>query len=395
MPERKILDKVVSVSVQAVGAEQGTISLVDEAEIQSQDPFKTLIRKIDVAQLTKEYRLGRELSAWMIRNCKPLLINDFSRNESLKISPSVVDNIQSLVSVPMLCKGELIGVLNVFNKKGGGEFSQNDQRLLAIIASQSAQVLENARLYEQEKQLREFEKELDMARTIQKKLLPKDDPVIPGFDITGTNQPAREVGGDYFDFIELRDGRLGIALGDVSGKGIPAAMLVSTLQATLRNQALSSDSIVDCVSKTNYFLYHNTEPDRFATLFYCILYTSNGNLVFVNAGHNPPLYLSGSGEFQSLSVSGILLGAIPVAPYEKRTITLKPGEILVIYSDGVTEAEDKEEVFFGEEKVREIIRVNRDLSAAEILANIQSDVRDHQGSAQQDDDITIVIIKRI
>jgi len=391
LPVHQILDKVVSGSVKAIGTAQGAISLLDEKE--TGDPFKTLIRKVDETDFTKKYRLDEDLSGWMLKNRKALLINDFNKNTTFKGKHSAIEKIHSILSVPLLCKGKLIGVLSLFNKKNNREFSKNDQRLLSIIASQSAQVIENARLYEQEKQLRQFEQELEMAQSIQSRLLPKESPKIGGFDLAGISYAAKEVGGDYFDFIELENGRWGIALGDVSGKGIPAALLMANLQATLRNQALNHSSIVECIEKASQFLYLNTQSHKFATLFFGVLDSKTKNFNYVNAGHNFPFHLLKEGEFRQLEIGGLVVGIEPNSVYNEGKVHLSPGEIIVIYSDGVTETEDASETLFGEQRLQEIIKKNKNLSSQEIMAEIYKEVKNFQSGTEQDDDITLIVMK--
>jgi len=391
LPMHQILDKVVSGSVKAIGTAQGAISLLDEKK--TNDPFKTLIRKVDETDFTKKYRLDQDLSGWMIKNRKALLVNDFSKNTTFKGKHSVVEKIHSILSVPLLCKGKLIGVLSLFNKKNNLGFSKNDQRLLSIIASQSAQVIENARLYEQEKQLRQFEQELEMAQSIQNRLLPKESPKIGGIDLAGISYAAKEVKGDYFDFIELENGRWGIALGDVSGKGIPAALLMANLQATLRNQALNHSSIVECIEKANQFLYLNTESHKFATLFFGVLDSKTKNFNYVNAGHNFPFHLLKDGEFRQLEIGSLVVGIEPNGAYNEGKVHLSSGEIIVIYSDGITEAEDASEAQFGEQRLQGIIKENKNLSSQKIMAEIYKEVKDFQSGTDQDDDITLIVIK--
>ncbi len=209
MPVDQILDKVVAVSVKGIKAEQGTISLLTAKKENEEtgDPFKTMIRKVDVSRLVGKYRLDDHLSGWMLSNRKPLTINDVKNDNILK-GVQLNEGIQSILSVPLMCKGKLIGVLNIFNKKDLGGFSNNDQRLLSIIASQSAQIIENARLYVEEKQLRRYENELEMARNIQEGLIPKEVPKTKKLDISSFFNPADEVGGDYFDYLDLGDNLL-------------------------------------------------------------------------------------------------------------------------------------------------------------------------------------------
>lgn len=393
MPVNDILGHVVSVSVKAVNAQQGTISLVDESE--GQDPFKTLIRKANNTSFEGRFRLDEELSGWMMHNRKPLLINNFDENTTFTGSHSKVKRIESLLSVPLQCKGKFIGILNLFNKKEGQGFTADDQRLLSIIGSQSAQVIENARLYEQERKLIQVEQELEMARTIQMGLLPKEKPEIPGFDVAGMSYAAKDVGGDYFDFIRLNDDEHGIALGDVSGKGVPAALLMSNIQATLRSQALLNPSITDCIALANHFLYLNTESNKFATLFYGILNCRDKSFHYVNAGHNFPFYLDEKGDFHTLEIGGLVLGMIPECSFDSARITFQPGEIVVIFSDGVTEAENLFEEQFGEERLKSIIHKNRHLSATELMKKIYGEVESFEGNKNQEDDITLVVIKAV
>lgn len=397
MPVEEILDTVVSVSVKAIGAAQGTISLLDEQVMD--DPFKTLVRKADETHFTQKYRLDQELSGWMLKHRKALLINDFQNNRTFRGEYEKVAEIQSLLSVPLLCKGKLIGVLNLFNKKEkgdkNGEFFQNDQRLLSIIASQSAQVIENARLYEQEQQLFQIEQEVKTARTIQERLLPKEAPVIPGFEVAGVSYSAKNVGGDYFDFVELDDQRWVIALGDVSGKGIPASLLMASVQATLRNQALTTDTLVECVAKSNQYLYQTTESTKFVTLFCGILDAKAQSFNYVNAGHNFPLYLDKNGSIQNLETGGLMLGIVPEAAFEDAAVKFQPGEIIVIYSDGVTEAENQLEDMFGEKRLAKALQDYKHESANAIMTRIYQQVKEFEGQDKQDDDITLVVIKAV
>jgi sigma-B regulation protein RsbU (phosphoserine phosphatase) len=386
----KVLDQVVAKSVKAINAEQGTIHLLEKNQ---QDPFKTLIRKADQTTPRTKFRLDLELSGWMIKYQKPLIINNFEKNDIFKHNPSADTDIRSLLSVPLVAKGRLIGVLNLFNKKNSNAFNSDDQRLLSIIGSQSAQVIENARLYEEEKQFRILEQELEMARDIQARLLPKADPEIEGYEIAGASYAAREVGGDYFDFISLEDSKLGIALGDVSGKGIPAALLMSNLQATLRNQALNPQPLSECIEKANRFLYQSTNSNKFATLFYGVLQPLERIFHYVNAGHNFPYVFRAGGEVDSLEEGGIVVGMLPDISYEHAVCQLSRGDILVIFSDGVTEAENRLEDLYGEQRLMDFVQQRIDLGARELLESIYHEVKTFSGEKPQDDDITLVIIK--
>jgi len=294
----------------------------------------------------------------------------------------------------MMIKSELKGVLAAHNKKHGELFSEDDQRLLAIIAAQSAQVIENARLNDQEKQLLKIQEELRLAAKIQTDLLPTAAPSLPGYDIAGKSIPAQTVGGDYFDFITIDDHRLALCLGDVSGKGLPAALLMANLQATLRSQALASPSVKECVGRANALLFQSTSAEKFVTLFYGVLDSQRHVINFCNAGHNPPfVFLSGAPPIR-LTRGGIVLSALEHFPFEQQETDLAPGDLLVIYSDGITETMNPQGEQFGEERLEDVIRCHREESAAEAIENTIQDVKSFAAGANQADDITLVLVKR-
>jgi sigma-B regulation protein RsbU (phosphoserine phosphatase) len=290
-------------------------------------------------------------------------------------------------------KGNLIGVLNVFNKKGNIGFSPEDQRLLSIIATQSAQLIENARLYEEEQALQQIEEELRVARGIQANLLPVSVPEFAGYDIAGRSLSAKEVGGDYFDFIPISDDHLAVCVGDISGKGMPAALLMANLQATLRGQAHFSTSAKDCVERANKLMYQSTDMQKFATLFYGVINRADNAFNYSNAGHNPPYLFTGSTKPELLHAGGTVVGFMDESKYEDDTIYLKAGDVIIIYSDGITEAFDSNENEYGSNRLEKIIQKNLTKSAGEILEAVLDDVKTFSGDTTQSDDITIVVIK--
>jgi len=388
----KIMDRVVSSSVKAINAEQGTIHLVDK-DAEAVDSFKTFIRKADETTPGEHLRLDSELSDWMLSKRQPLLINDFENNDYFINRKAEGVQIKSLLSVPLVCKGELIGVLNLFNKKSNGEFSADDQRMLTIIGSQSAHVIENARLYEQEKHLIEIEKDLVVAHSIQQRLLPKGKPSISGFDVAGASYSAKDVGGDYFDFIKLDNERWFITLGDVSGKGISASLLMSHLQATIWNQAMNNDNVIDAISKANNVLHHNTPSNKFVTLFGGILDSKTRTYSYVNAGHNFPFHFKKDGSVSTFREGGLVLGMMPDMIYEAGNAVIAPGETVVIYSDGVTEARSPAGNMFGEAKLEELVKSSEAQTAKELANTIYNEVKAFEAGADQDDDITVVVIR--
>jgi sigma-B regulation protein RsbU (phosphoserine phosphatase) len=269
-----------------------------------------------------------------------------------------------------------------------------DQKLLAIIAAQSAHVIENARLLEEEKQLFLMQDELKKAKEIQDNLLPKVIPKIDGYDIASYILPAKDVGGDYYDFIQISDNELAICIGDVSGKGLPAALLMGNLQATIRGQCIIPSSCKERIIRANKLLFQSTDSSKFATFFYTILDIQKNCLCYCNAGHNYPILFHKDGSHHFLDTGGVILGGIPEYPFEENRIQVEQGDLLLLYSDGVSEAMSPEEVEFGLEKIIEVVKNNLGLGSGELLERIKDAVKSHTSCATQSDDITMVIVKK-
>ena len=389
------LEKIIALMVQKcikhLKVEQGAVMIFDEQD--SNNPFQTMIRKQDSAMDILPYRFDSQLTGWMIKNKSALLINDLKNDKRFNFSGEAELPVKTILSVPMSLKGRMIGLLSVFNKKSETGFSPGDQRLLSIIAAQSAQVLENARLNQKEQDLIKMEEEFRMAKEIQLNILPKEIPKIERYDIHAINIPAREVGGDYYDFIKLPGERMAFCLGDITGKGLPAAMLMANLQATLRGQSFTQNTVKDSVKNSNILLFNSTASNRFATVFYGVLDYSNNSITYCNAGHDAPIDIK-DGQITRLTEGGLLLGSFDFAEFEEATRNIDAGELIVIYSDGVTEAMNRLNQEFGEEKFISLIKSNQNLSAKELNDLILNELKTHTGNVPQSDDITLMIIKR-
>jgi len=388
----QVIELIVHECVNHLNVEQGAILLLDIKE--NDDQFRTIVREVYTETDIVPYHFGVQLSGWMIKNQKPLLINDFLNDDRFINLADEKFPIDSMLSVPLKTKGNLIGVLNVFNKINEEGFTLDDQRTLSIIATQSAQVVENARLYDEEQSLKKIEEELNFATDIQTNLLPKLNPKIYGYDIAGKSIPAKEVGGDYYDFISIDEDKNAICLGDISGKGMPAAMLMANLQATLRGQAIFTSSAGECLTRANKLLYRSTDLQKFATLFYGILDSSKDVLHFSNAGHDPPFLISVDKATTRLTKGGTVLGFMEDYQFEEDSVILKSGDIIIIYSDGITEAMNGNDEEYGEEKLLTILKKNTLLKAEEIIEKIFESIKLHVKGVPQSDDITIVVIKK-
>lgn len=388
---QEIMGTVVRRSLRAVKAEQGVINLL---EMQPTSPLRTLIREAAVSSAHESFRPDQALVGWMHLNKKPLMVNtpgDDSRFRGVAWDPSI----SSLLCAPMLVKGELRGIVTVYNKKAGENFTEDDLRLLAIIAAQSAQIIENARLNENERQFLKMKEEMRLAAQIQSDLLPQSAPGLEGYDLAGRNIPAQVVGGDHFDFVAAGGGRMGICLGDVSGKGLPAALLMSNLQATLRSQITVDAAPEGVVRRSNQLLFQSTSPEKFATLYYCLLDPPAGRVLSCNAGQCYPVLMQADGTLRELEEGGPPLAMLEDFPFTAEEVALGSGDALIMYSDGVSEAVNPHNEQYGVERLLRRLAGARGESAAGIVDAVVTDVRTFCGAAAQSDDITLVVLRRL
>ncbi|MGD9898920.1 MAG: PP2C family protein-serine/threonine phosphatase, partial [Calditrichaceae bacterium] len=220
-------------------------------------------------------------------------------------------------------------------------------------------------------------------------------PRFDGYDIAGQSIPAKDVGGDYYDFIKVDESQLAICLGDVSGKGIPAALLMSNLQATLRGQTMMLESGPrECIGRSNQLIFRSTDLDKFATLFYGIIDNKSNNLIYTNAGHDIPFLLRADRECSRLMTGGIVVGFVEKYSYDQERVSFDLGDVLILYSDGLTEAMNEDEEEFGEQRLYEVVQKNRNLSAAELIQVIMKNIYEFSSESTQMDDMTVVVVRR-
>jgi phosphoserine phosphatase RsbU/P len=385
-----IIQTIIHRSLKAVGAEQGVITFVDDDE---KLVMHTLVRTMENKQAGQHYHLDKQLLGWMHVHKQALSIDSPATDTRFQ-NVHWDGSIRGVLCVPLIVKSSLRGVLTLYNKAGGAKFAPEDQRLLAIIASQSAQVLENARLLESEKELEHIREDLRVAARIQQNLLPQDSPDIPEYDIAGSALPAKVIGGDYFDYFPAGNERFGLALGDVSGKGLPASLLMANVQATLRGQALWSENAAECLTRANRQLLLSTESDRFVTLFFAFLDIREHRISYCNAGQDPPLLMKADGSHQRLTTGGPLLGVSEKIPYEEASLSLQPGDILLAYSDGISEALNPAGEMFGEGGVLEVLEHHCTEKACDVVGALLHSTALHSGTAPQSDDRTVLALRR-
>ncbi|MCK4549013.1 MAG: SpoIIE family protein phosphatase [Candidatus Krumholzibacteria bacterium] len=389
----KIIELIVQKCIKHMKVEQGTVTLLENGGQDNQ--FKTIMRGADQSSGYMPFHLDTQITGWMLKNKKPLIIDDLDNDDRFRTLESEENPIKTLLSVPLILKGRIIGSLNVFNKRGGSIFSETDKRLLCIISTQSAQVIENARLYEEEQSLMRMQEEMKIAYNIQMGLLPKGAPMIEGYDVAGKSLPAKSVGGDYFDLIRLGDGRLFFCLGDISGKGMPAALLMSNMLATLRGQNLDLTTPGSIMNHSNEHMFRNTDPERFSTLFLGVLDPDSSEIIYSNAGHNLPFIVRGSGAVERLETGNLVLGAIEEVTYTEDSVKLDTGDTLLVFSDGISEAINPDEEEFGEDVLPGIVTANSSISAMSLIDTIIDETVRHAGKAPQRDDMTMVVIRCI
>jgi phosphoserine phosphatase RsbU/P len=392
LDSEKIIRTIISRSIRAIEAEQGDITMVVENH---SNPAQTLVRSMDNSSLHSPLHLNQNLLGWMQINKKPLMINN-PRDDHRFRNVNWEESVKSIICAPLMAKSKLIGIVTLYNKKGNEEFDESDKRLLSIIAAQSAQVVENARLYEEEQAYKEMQTEMEMASAIQKKMLPSASPEIEGYSIGGRNLTAKSVGGDYFDFIRLTDEKWALCLGDISGKGLAASLLMSNLQAILRGQVYHLNTPSEILKHANVQLFRNTNAEKFATLFLGILDTSTNKLHFSSAGHEYPMLVNMNGTCRRLEANGLPLGIMESSDYRNETIEMVPGDSIFIYSDGITECVNFDDEEFGERRLEAKLNTAGAYlhQPLKLIDNIFDACFEHTGKQQLFDDMTAVVLAR-
>ncbi len=386
----KLLKIILDTALHIVDGDRGTLYLVDEEKGE-------LWSKVYIGSehFTIKLPMGKGIAGYVAATGDTINLSDAYLDPRFnpKIDKKTGYRTKTVLCMPLKNKDDkIVGVLQLLNKHKG-LFTHDDENFIRALSIHAAIAIENARLYEEEKAYQQMREEVRLAAKIQLELLPKSFPVIDGYDISGKSIPAKEVGGDYFDFIPLQDDRLAICLGDVSGKGLPASLLMANLQATLRGQSFGQCSPKDCLERSNSLLFHSTSADKFVTLFYSHLDTKKHQLTYSNAGHDNPFLLT-SGKITRLKKGGIVLSIMDKFPYEEEMLDFSRGDVLVIYTDGIAEAMNSKGEMFGVQRLSEILQENQQESSTKIIDIVFDAVKKFAGAAPQSDDITMVVVKR-
>ncbi|MFQ5500423.1 MAG: SpoIIE family protein phosphatase [Candidatus Zixiibacteriota bacterium] len=394
MSVQEISSSIIDKCLTHTKAVQGAVYLI-ESNSAGDNKAKTFVRRNSGESGEIPFHLHMSLLGWMFKNKSLLTLNDPGSAHQLHRIDFAKLGIHSLMAAPLLSASGLIGVLAIFNKRAPEGFNTDDGRFLEILGTQCAQVLEKARLYTEERELTAIRKELAIARAIQSELLPSSDRMTDSTRIYGINVPAREVSGDYFDIIELSRNRTFLAIGDVVGKGIPAALLMSNGLAVLRSHIADTDeiSLPILARKLNDLIYKHTHPSQFITSLFGIHDASLKTFKFINAGHPPPIIASNSGLQSAVTDGDLVLGVAEQVEYHELMVQLPDEAAMILYTDGLDEATDESGNQFGREGIENHMLVLRDGSAETICQKLVDTLQSYRGSSPQSDDITIVCIR--
>ncbi len=386
------LEQIVSLVFEAVPADRCLIMMRDEG---STEELRVAVARLrSRAGEIGEIRVSRNVLDEVVIRGKSVLTSDAQHDPRFASGTVVLQGVRSVLAVPLGVADKVFGIIYADSPIAEGRFTEDHLKVLTTLASVAAIRVENNRLIESRLDRERLERELALASEIQQRFQPTAPPIVPGYELQGISFPCYEIGGDYYDFIERDDGRLVIALGDVSGKGTAAALLMSSLHAAVHAQSASHDSLVGTISAVNRYLADNIPSNRFVTLFYAELDPESGALSFLNAGHNPPLIVHAAGTVEQLASGGLPLGIKPDAEYREGRTQLQKGDVLCIYSDGVTEAQSPAGEEFGPTRLYEVVSRNIDASAAGIRDRIESALTKFAQGTSAADDITLVIVKR-
>jgi phosphoserine phosphatase RsbU/P len=383
-PLVELFPVILDLAIQAVNAQRGVLLILEG---------DTLVPR---AHKGDGFRISTGVRDRVLKDKTSILVRDAQLDEAFRGRMSIVEQkVHTMMAVPLQTKDRIIGLIYLDSPFILREFTKDDLSLLTVMANVAAIRIENARLAEVEEAERVMVRDLTQAAEIQRGALPERAPKLTGVDLAGYNAPCRTVGGDYYDFFPYPDGRVALALGDVSGKGMPASLMMMALHARVHVLAEDPGNLGAFMTRLNKQTCLTCPRNRFITFFFCVVNAATGDTVFANAGHNPPIVVRASGETELLENGGPPLGILSMAPYAEQRVNLGPGDLLVLYSDGVTEANNANYDEFGEEQFIEVLRRNRLQPAEAIAEAVTNALNAFAAGAPPADDITLVVAKRL
>ena len=388
----ELLELILKIARDEVGADRGTVFLVDNKH---QELWSIVASGLDHQEI--RVPLGKGVAGRVAQTGETVNVEDayaldyhdhsFDQKFSYKT--------RSMLSLPIRHRtGEIVGVLQLLNKISAPRFTAEDEDFLNKLSGHMAMALENARLHRESLERQRLEKELALARGIQRSLLPDSPPVVPGYEIAVLNEPCFEVGGDYFDFLNLGPQSLLLVVGDVEGKGVSSALVMSNLQASLRALVMHLHSLEVLTMSLNEMMFNDTKSQKFLSLFLGLIDTRRNGLHYINAGHVPPLLIHGDqGEYRELTEGGTVVGLFPQTEYVRGSVKLATGDILVCCTDGIPEASNAAEDEYGAERLAACVLRHRSKSAAAIVDAVAADVVAFSRGGTHVDDKVLMITK--
>jgi sigma-B regulation protein RsbU (phosphoserine phosphatase) len=389
----EVLNRVMDEVIKITHGERGFLMLCESGGKMS---FKAA-RGLDHQTIeSPEFQISRGVVERVANEGKSILTSDAQSDEWLRSRESVrALNLRAILAVPIQLKEVCKGVIYVDNRIQTGIFRPADIELLEGIASSAAIAIENARLYQVAVEKGRLERELQVARDVQSNLIPRATPQIPGWDFSALWNPARQVSGDFFDFIPLQQDKIGIVIADVTDKGMPAALFMAHARSIIRASVVGPYAPAEAIISANHLICTDPTEGMFVSLFYAQLDPGSGELTYVNGGHNPPLhYRSVSNDLIELQHTGFPLGIEDESPYEQGSLHIQDGDFLLMYTDGVTEAMNQSFDMFGKDRLVQILFEHISDSASEIQSTINNAIFEFMGTEDASDDVTLVVLKK-
>jgi len=383
-PLNELFPVILDLAIEAVNAQRGVLLLLEG------DALVARAHKGDA------FRISTTVRDRVINEKSSILVRDAQLDDAFKGRMSIVEQkVHTMMAVPLQAKDRIIGLIYLDSPFILREFTKDDLSLLTVMANVAAIRIENARLAEVEAVERIMKRDLDQAADIQGRMLPDHAPNVPGVELAGFNLPCRTVGGDYYDFFPYPDGKVGLTLGDVSGKGMPASLMMAELHARVQVLAEDPGDLGPFMVRLNKTTCAKCPSNRFVTFFFCVLNPDTGDLSYANAGHNPPILVRANGTAEMLDGGGPVLGILAAAPYSEMRAKLDHGDMLVLYSDGVTEANNPDFEQFDDERFIQVLKQHRHQPATAIVEAVTRAVTEFCAGAAQADDITLAVAKRL
>lgn len=388
----RLLAEIMEAAKVIMRAEASSLMLLDEAtgELVIAVPTGPAQAEISGVRIPP----GKGFAGWVAAHGEPLLVPEVEKDPRFfgEVSRKTGFRTHNLLCVPLRdSEQQVIGVLQALNRWNMEPFTEDDVPMFLALADHAALAIEKARLHREALEKQKLEKEISLAQTIQRGFWPKEVPSLDGFQIAGLSIPAAAVGGDYFDYIPLSPSTCALVVADISGKGFSAALLMASFRAVLRAQVRNRFSVAEAASLMNNVFVEDCPPNRFVTMVYGELDADRRTLTYANCGHNPPFLFDGS-DFQLLEEGGPIVGFRKNLPFRSGSLEISPGQTVVMFTDGVVEAQDRGEEMFGEDRLREVIYRHRHETAERILKQIQAAVLEFAGDAPQFDDLTLLVV---